>query len=262
MFSQYLQLWLTQTRIAVSQQLLSPSSTFLFVFGKVFRIFMYLLFIFFLVNRTGTLAGYSVNQVIFIFMTYILIDSFTQLFFRGVYTFRPLVLQGGFDYLLVQPKNILFRSLTRFTDIFDLFTTLIVFGYLIWFVQTNQLFFAPLHILLYFLLGLNAFLIGAAAHIAILAIGILYLEIDSALWLYRDLTAMGRFPIDIYQEPVRQLLTFVLPLGVMFLFPAKALFGLLSPGLVILSLFIGPTLVFLAYRYWQFALTRYSSASS
>lgn len=176
--------------------------------------------------------------------------------------FRPLVVQGGFDYLLVQPANPLFRSLTRFTDIFDFVTIFPLALYISWYVSSQHLFTSITSIIFFVTLIFNAFLIGTAAHIAILAIGILYLEVDSALWIYRDLTAMGRFPIEVYKEPVRSALTFIIPLGVMFLFPAKALFGQLSITLLITSLIVGPALTYLSLKFWQHALSRYSSASS
>jgi ABC-type uncharacterized transport system permease subunit len=44
--------------------------------------------------------------------------------------------------------------------------------------------------------------------------------------------------------------------------PAKALMGLTSAMGIVVALTIGITAMFLALRFWKFALTKYTSASS
>lgn len=248
--------------IAFSQQMVSRPSTLVFLLGKFFRFGMYFLFLVFLLQKTSSLASYTPNQALLVFLIFTLVDSLTQMFFRGAYMFRPLIVEGGFDFYLVQPMNPLFRSLTRYTDIIDLVTLIPLMVFVVWFIATTNLFVSIAGLMWAILLIINAILIGTAAHILVLAFGILYLEVDNALWLYRDLSAMGRFPIDIYQEPLRSILTFIIPLGIMFLFPAQALFGTLNNYLLVVSLAIGPLSLYLSLKYWQYALKRYSSASS
>jgi ABC-2 type transport system permease protein len=114
----------------------------------------------------------------------------------------------------------------------------------------------------YILLLINAFLIATAFHIAVLALGILTTEIDNTIMLYRDITRMGTVPIDIYKEPLRGFLTFIIPVGVMMTFPAKALMGLLSAQMVIFSFLISGIFLWGSLRFWKYALKHYSSASS
>ena len=64
--------------------------------------------------------------------------------------------------------------------------------------------------------------ISAAFHILVLAMGIITLEIDHTVMIYRDLVGLGRFPIDIYKEPLRSLITFIVPIGLMISIPAGA----------------------------------------
>jgi len=49
---------------------------------------------------------------------------------------------------------------------------------------------------------------------------------------------------------------------VMITLPAKALMGLVSPIGIIATLGIGAVALVASYRFWNFALTRYTSASS
>jgi ABC-2 type transport system permease protein len=80
--------------------------------------------------------------------------------------------------------------------------------------------------------------------------------------IYRDIASMARFPIDIYREPLRGFITFIVPVGIMMTFPPKALFGLLTLPFVGLSVLIGIGALGTSVFLWRFALTRYTSASS
>lgn len=117
-------------------------------------------------------------------------------------------------------------------------------------------------VILYIFLVINAFLIATAIHIAVLALGVLTTEIDNTIMLYRDLTRMGMVPIDVYRQPLQAFITFVIPVGIMMTFPAKALMGLLSWQAVLASFLIAGLLFWASLKFWQYSLTRYSSASS
>lgn len=245
------------TQIALS----SRFSASVFLIGKLFRFAFFLFFIVILTSETNTIAGYSFWQVVFFFATFNLIDTAAQLFMREVYRFRTYVVSGEFDYFLSKPLSPLFRTLFGGSDILDLpILFLSIVFVVVAAVQMEAVSFAG--VLLYLALMANAFLIAFAFHIMVVALGVLTTEIDNALWMYRDLTAMGRLPIDIYREPLRGILTFVIPVGIMITFPSKALMGLLSIQSVAIALSIGVVLLYVSYKFWQYAIKHYSSASS
>ena len=233
---------------------------FIFLVGKLLRFIFFLGFLYFLVHGAKTLAGYNLDQTIFFFLTFNFVDIFSQFLYREVYRFRPLIVSGDFDLVLVKPINSLFRSLMGGADVIDLIT-LPPLIFAIYYVGAR---FSPSTqvVLLYLGLLLNGFFIATAFHIAVLALGIVTLEIDHTIMIYRDLVSLGRFPVDIYREPLKSVLTFLIPVGVMITLPAKALMGLVSPQGLVLSFAIGIGSIFVATRFWSFALKRYTSASS
>lgn len=233
----------------------------LFLIAKILRFFIFAAFIVILLSKTKVLAGYSLNQTIFFFLSFNLIDMLTQLIFREVYRFRPAVVSGNFDFYLSKPLNPLFRSLATGPDILD-FLTLIPLMFAIFYFANLLHISSTVNILLYILMLLVGFIIAMAFHILVLALAILTTEIDHAIMLYRDIVSMGRMPIDIYVEPIRGILTFIIPVGIMMTFPAKALLGLLSPIFIVYSLGFCLMLLILSIKAWQFALKKYSSASS
>lgn len=77
--------------------------------------------------------------------------------------------------------------------------------------------------------------------------------------IYRDLTNLGRFPLDIYQSPLREILTFIIPVGIMISFPAQALFNLLSGAKIIYAFILSTSLLLLSLKFWHYGLKQYQS---
>ena len=243
-----------------SSMMISRLGAVLFIVAKLLRFFFFLIFLLLLTSKTQTLAGYSINQAVFFFLTFNLVDTLSQFFFREVYRFRQLVVSGNLDLVLVKPISPLFRSLLGGADLFDMFM-IIPFAIAIIFYASS------LHptieeIVSYVVLLISGFGIAMAFHIFVLSLGILTTEIDHAIMIYRDITSTGRVPIDIYQEPLRGFLTFIIPVGLMMTFPAKALMGMTPWIWIIIAIGISILFLGLSIKFWNYALTQYTSASS
>lgn len=257
----YFKVWWILTVRSTQVAFVSRFGAFIFILGKVLRFFFFLLFLFLISSKTKTIAGYSLWQVIFFFLTFNLIDTMAQFFLREVYRFRSYVITGYFDHILTKPFSSLFRSLFGGCDILDL-STLLLSAISIFLLSGKLGSVSLTGVILYIILIFNAFLIALAFHIFVLSIGVLTTEVDNTIMLYRDLIQMGRVPIDVYHEPIKGFLTFIIPVGVMITFPAKALMGLLSASGIVISLLIGIITIFLSIKLWRFSLRSYSSASS
>lgn len=120
----------------------------------------------------------------------------------------------------------------------------------------------PFQVFLYIILILAGLLIATAFHIIVMSLGIITFEVDHTIMIYRDVTNMGRFPTDIYKEPLKSALTYLIPVAIMMSLPAKALMGLASSISVFIALLLAFLFMFSSLRFWNFALKKYSSASS
>jgi len=231
-----------------------------FLTGKILRFIFFFGFLFFLLKGSGSLAGYTSNQIIFFYLSFNLIDVVTQFLFREVYSFRPMIVNGDFDLVLVKPINALFRVLMGGADVIDLFT---IPPIVILTIYYGALLSPTLpQIILYLILLFNSFLIATAFHIIILSMAIITLEIDHAVMIYRDITSLGRLPTDIYKEPLKAFLTYIIPVGVMMTVPGKVLMGLASPAGILIAFLVGVLFIFISLKFWNFATTKYTSASS
>lgn len=252
-------IWWLYTVNSFQQTLTNRSLVVIFLTGKVLRIVLFAIFLNFLLKGTQGLAGYSSQQVIFFYLSFNLVDTLAQLLFREVYRFRQLVVTGNLDLVLSKPLNPLLRVLLGGGDLLDLIMLLLIAGLVVWFGM-NYISLSLFSWAAYLLLIINGLIIAAAFHILVLALGMVTTTIDHLIMVYRDFSSMLRIPIDLYIEPVRSLLTFVIPLGIMLTFPAKALMGLLSPQLIVTSLALTGVFLFLSLKYWRYSLKQYASA--
>ncbi len=248
--------------IAAQSQLLTSRGGFLFLIGKIARFVLFFIFLFSVLSRVGSLAGYSKEQVILFFLVFNIIDVIIQFLFRGVYVFRPLIISGNFDLDLLKPLPSYFRPLLGWTDILDLITLLPLLIFTTWYIFVHQLLVSPSSLILFLFLLINSIFLGFAFHLLVCSIGVLTTEVDHLIWIYRDLTGMARFPTDIYGKGVQSVLTFVIPVVVLITVPAKALLGILSGWGVILSFLVGVLAAYLSLKFWFWSLKKYTSASS
>lgn len=246
---------------SLQQQLSNIPVFLLFFVSKLIRYILFFSFLYFLVSGVSSVGDYSRDQMLLFYLLYNFVDTTAQLLFREVYRFRGQVATGALDQILAKPLNPLLRSLLGGPDFIDACILLLIIAVLVFFVATR---FSPSlwQVLLSVLLLVNSLVIATAFNICILAVGILTLSIDHLIMVYRDLTLLVRIPADLYREPVRSVITFVLPIALMFTVPAKALMGILSWPWVLAAFIVGLISLYFSLRLWHFALRRYSSASS
>lgn len=257
----YFKIWLMMT-LRVSQiAFISRFGAATFIIGKFLRFAFFLLFLVILQTRTQGIEGYTLWQIIFFFATFNLIDTLPQLLFREVYRFRSYVVSGEFDHFLTKPLSPLFRSLLGGSDILDISMLLVSLAFIV-FSATRLEGITLLSSISYLLLIINAFIIAMALHILVICLGVLTTEVDNTIMLYRDLTQMGRIPVDVYREPLSWIITFVIPVGIMITFPAKAIMGLLSWQFILISILISAVFLATSLMLWKFSLKNYSSIST
>jgi ABC-2 type transport system permease protein len=256
----YIKIWLMMNKNSFQTVLAHKLILLIYIVSKLLRFGFFLSFLYFLLKGTQTLAGYNSQQAIFFFMTFNVVDVIAQFMFREVYRFRSQIVSGEFDLVLVKPMSALFRALLGGADVIDLITIppLLVAVYLL----GSRLNPTSTQIFFYLALILNSLLLATAFHIAVISLAIITLEIDHTIMIYRDLMNLGRFPVDIYKQPLQGILTYLIPVGIMITLPAKALMGLVSLPGVLLSFVLGVVALHFSRRFWNFALTKYTSASS
>ena len=241
--------------------LASPVVFVMFFLSKIFRFGLFIVFLYFLGSSLVSVGDYSVSQLLLFYLIFNLVDTAAQMLFREVYRFRPQIISGGFDLVLAKPFPALLRVLVGGPDFIDLGILLVLLAVIAYTLAVHVR-PDPVSLLIFILLLINSLILAAAFHIFVLGFGILTLSVDHLVMIYRDFTALMRIPVDFFPGTLRALLTFVVPVGIMFTFPAKALLALLDWPLIFIALSLGLLALFLSLRFWNFALKHYQSASS
>lgn len=87
-------------------------------------------------------------------------------------------------------------------------------------------------------------------------------KLDNLSFLLGSIFDAARWPLDLFRGIWRMIFTFVIPLGLMTTYPARALLGSLSARTAVAALFGAIAFAAIARGIWTRALARYTSASS
>jgi ABC-2 type transport system permease protein len=257
----YFTIWVRSASMAMQAQLTYRLGSFGFLVGKMIRLVFFFAFVVAIFRHVQTVAGYNLIETALFFLTFNVVDMTSQILFRGVYGARRIVSEGDFDFYLVQPCDPLFRMVFSTVDFLDIVTLVPVL------VMVGMVFarLPPLgwdRYAAYALLTVNGVALVFSIHVFVAGVAVRTQELENAIWIYRDVMFMGKFPVDVYAPAVRWALTFGVPIAVMTTFPAKALLGILSPAWAAYAVVLNAVLLALSARYWRACVARYTSSSS
>ena len=259
--ARYGRIWLRTASMGMQAQLTYRLGSFGFLLGKMIRLLFFFAFIVAIFSHVDTVAGYSLVETALFFLTYNLVDMLAQIFFRGVYGARRTVAEGDFDFYLLQPCSALFRMVCSTVDFLDIVTLLpVLFMVAMTFSRLPP--HAWTHYAAYVLLIANSVVLMFAIHVFVAGFVVRTQEIENAIWIFRDVMFMGKFPVDVYARPVREALTFLVPIAVMTTFPAKAYLGLLAPRWMIYAIALSVGSATASILWWRRCVARYTSSSS
>lgn len=247
-------------KYALAETFVNRWTNTLFMTGKTMRLGMALLFLFLLSKNVSHLAGYTTGQVIIFFLSFQILDTLNQMLYRGVYLFSWQVKSGELDFYLAKPINPLFRILTGKPDILDALFFLPQTALSIWLILQFTPNITLASFATYLLLLFNGFLITTGMHILVICLGVLTTEVDNAILLYRDLNNLGRFPIDIYREPFRTILFWIVPIGLINTIPAQVLLNLKPSYGLAFTFAVGILFFLISLRVWNESIKKYTSA--
>lgn len=259
--AKYGRIWFRSASMAMQAQLTYRLGSFGFLLGKMIRLIFFFAFMAAVFSHVETVAGYSLVETALFFMTFNLVDMTAQILFRSVYGARRTVTEGDFDFYLVQPCSPLFRMTCSTVDFLDIVTIIPVIG-MTGVVLARLPPMGWLNYAAYGALLLNGVALIYAIHVFVAGLAVRTQELESAIWIYRDVMFMGKFPVDIYAPAVRWALTVGVPVAVMTTFPAKALLGRLSAPWIVYSFALTAVCLPLSWLFWRDCVDRYTSSSS
>lgn len=261
----YLRLFIVLIKFGFIRATAYPPSFFAAIIGKILRIGLTLVFFQAIYLHTSILAGWNYSEILVLAASYFSIEAIVLVTFHRnlIYWFPQRLRDGTFDGLLTKPISPLFYTSFKIIDAFDLTASSISVAILWWYIFSKQI-ISPT----FFEAGLFIFLSAIAV---IFVFSLLLIVASTAFWtitttgagrLFESVFRAARFPGDIFKGPAKIALLYILPIGLIISVPADVLRGkFVWPHIIYLFVFTA-VLSIAAFKFWHFALRRYSSASS
>lgn len=261
----YLRLFRTLIKFGFIRATAYPPSFFAAIIGKFLRIGLTLVFFQAIYLHTSILAGWNYSEILVLAASYFSFEVIAlATFWRNLMFWLPQRLQdGSFDLLLTKPISPLFYTSFKIIDAFDITASSISVAFLWWYIFSRHI-ISPS----FFEIGVYLFLSAIAI---IFVFSLLLITASFSFWtitatgagrLFESVFRAARFPGDIFKGPAKIALLYILPVGLIISAPADVLRGkFVWPHIIYLIIFTA-ILSFAAFKFWNFALRRYSSASS
>ncbi len=218
-----------------------------------------------LFSQVQTVQGWNLSKSLLLLGVYLVLGALRNLFIGS--SLEALAGLGGeiwtgrFDFTLLRPVNVQFLASCRTWRIFSLFDLVLGLGVLSVSISRVSHEFTPVH-LLEFLIALIVSVVVLYA-VLLLLTSLVFLSAGFLFtWIFDSIFQMARYPVGLYPNWLRFILTWVIPVGIMTTIPAQAISGELSTRVLMAS--GGLALVVLVGASYLFhrGVRHYSSASS
>lgn len=209
------------------------------------------------------LAGWSFDQLIFIYAFYMLAISPFQILFDNFWQLRFHIIEGTFIKYYFRPLNMMFYYASEMFDIKGLVQ--FILGIVMFIYASNQL-------QVFWDLPKLLLLIVTLFSAALVTISIMVLAACSTFWIYnsypvldlaRRLREFAPYPMTIFDGFFKILFTYVIPIGFVAFYPSQFFLGAESISMTVyLSPLIGIGTFALAYWVWTKGVNSYTGTGS
>lgn len=221
-----------------------------------------------LFDRFGTLEGWSLAEVAFLYGMVNISFSVADTANRGFDLFGDMVRTGGFDRLLVRPRSTVLQLAGQEITLKRVGRLVQAVAIFVWAATSLNVTWTAAKAVL---------LAAAIASGAVLFLGLFVIQATICFWTvesiemvnvttYGGVTA-AQYPLSIYRPWYRKLFTFIVPLATVNYFPAMAILEredpLGAPAFVHWGApVIGFAFLFVSLAVWQFGVRHYRSTGS
>ena len=261
----YLRLIQSFIRASLQEELAYPVNFFINILQSLLNFGTGIVGLVVIFNQVNTIHGWTFSSTLALLGVYLLLSALRTLFIGpSLDSLAGLdgdIWQGRFDFTLLRPVNVQFFASVRVWHVFSSIDLLLGTGTLIIAVVALRQTFTWGRLLL-LLITLGA---GTSILYAILLIFAALLFWSPGFlftWVFDGLFQTARYPVGLYPNWLRFILTWIVPIGVMTTVPAQAITGQLSLIALIGSVLAAIILFTGASMLFQAGLRRYGSASS
>lgn len=213
--------------------------------------------------QTDQLGGWAYADVL------VLLGVFNTL--RGMIDFalRPNmprllehVRRGTLDYILTKPVDSMFYVSFRHLVFWRLIDVLLGLGVIGYGLMVKRYIPSLFDVLIFLITIAASFVLIYSLWMMLMTTSFWVIRIDDLSFIFDSFFETARFPVGMYRGWVRVVLTYVLPAAVITNMPALSLLGKWNIATALIAVLLALVFLWLARRFWRFALRFYTSASS
>lgn len=221
----------------------------------------YLFFIQIIYSHTNQVAGWTKGQMLILAGSFSFCWGLMNALFTPNLSMLPEYIQRGtFDLTLTKPVDSQFLASSRMVNLAEFsraFMSLLVVAYGVRMDHT-ELSFSNVCIYLALMGCSTMIILGIDSLIMTLSFWLVRIRnLDAAFW---SISAMARWPVDIFEKFVRNLLTFFFPLAFIATVPARGLTNTLQLWMLPLAMLFALVLMAASRMLWLKATRDYTSA--
>lgn len=225
--------------------------------------FTNLIFIFVVFMHTPTLAGWTRDEMVFVYGYFMIPYGIFSCFFNLWSFSERYIVKGEMDRVLTRPAHSLFQVLLENVDPPSLIGSMVGALLMVLTGMNLGLSFSPLDMAVLLLLIIGSVLIYFGIYTALTSISFYSDAPTGILPLVWNIQSYGRYPMTIYNRFIQVLLTWILPFAFVGIVPAAYFvegkgmqqMALLTPVVGLITFLIGITL-------WNIGVKRYRGAGS
>lgn len=214
-------------------------------------------------THTDSLAGWDADQLLALVGVYTIIGGVIGMVIGpSMQQFMEDVRKGTFDFVLSKPADAQFMASARQFRVWK--GVDVVLGVAVLAVALARL--GQTVTLLQFLVALLVLGLGIVIVYSFwLMLGTLafwVIRVDNLFEIFNAMFEAGRWPVTIYPQGLRLVLTFVVPVAFAVTVPAQAFIGRMTPALLIPAVVVALLLFGVARLFWRYGIRNYSGASA
>jgi ABC-2 type transport system permease protein len=213
-------------------------------------------------NFTETIGGWRFHEALIpIGLLYVSFGFLDAVLYGNVEQLALQVRKGTLDFVLTKPVNSQFHATLqriRLDRLTALVGGVVLIGYALVQLRAEP---SAAQWLLFVLLALGAMVLLYAV-MAILGTLVFWShEIRGFAEIIYALLEIGRYPTTALPEPLRAVMTFILPIAFVTTVPAEVLLGKVTSAAVFYGWLFAIALFAFCVWFWRYAVRRYSSAA-
>ncbi|WP_096201654.1 ABC transporter permease [Bacillus sp. FJAT-45350] len=222
-----------------------------------------LIFILVVFGHTGFLAGWTREEIIFIYGFFLVPFSIFSSFFN-IWDFNErYIVKGEMDRILTRPIHSLFQIVLERMELESLFGTITGIAIMIYASMHLDLSFAWYDPFLFIIMAVGGALIYGGVFIMLASISFWSDSRTDIMPMMYNIGNYGRYPVDIYHPVIRFVLTWILPFAFVGVYPSAYFLGKEEWYVyAALTPFMGVLFFFLAIIVWNKGVTKYRGAGN